>query len=35
MNQGRDNRQMENTYKLVGWSLVGLIVTWILIFIQA
>lgn len=33
--QGRSNRQMENTYRVIGWALIGLIVSWILIFIQA
>jgi hypothetical protein len=35
MNQGRDKRQMETNYKIALWSLIGLIVSWILIFIQA
>lgn len=35
MNQGRNNRKMETTYKILSWGLVGLIVSWILIFIQA
>tara|TARA_E500000318_G_C3534676_1_gene202054 strand:- start:140 stop:247 length:108 start_codon:yes stop_codon:yes gene_type:complete len=35
MNQGRDKRQMEGTYKIMGWAFIALVLSWILIFIQA
>lgn len=35
MNQGRNNKQMESTYKILSWALIGLIVSWFIIFIQA
>ena len=35
MSQGRNNNRMENTYRLLGWGLIGLLVSWILIFIQS
>lgn len=33
LNQGRSQKQMEGNYKITGYSLIGFIVTLILIFI--
>lgn len=35
MNQGRGKRQIENSHKITGWSLIALLVSLIFIFIQA
>lgn len=35
MSQGRDSRQIKNSYKIAGWSLIGFVLSLILIFSQS